>query len=307
MNYYLLSVEANKAGRKIKVSLILMVVVVIIITTILGIQLAVYLNKQRFLASLAKNSEYMQNVEEQIRVEEENKIQEEVASKVPIIPNFAEQTIQNFNNIYNSEEKIAYLTFDDGPSRTVTPLILDILKQNEISATFFVLGSRVSLNPDIVKRAYDEGHYIANHSYTHVYKNIYSGKEAVLGEYNSTEAAIKSALGLEEYNSHIFRFPGGSKGGGTYGNVKKEAKQFLLDNGVLSLDWNSLTGDSEGKYTKEALLEHLHYTSEGKGNVVVVLMHDANDKILTAETLQDVINMLRDKGFTFKNLYNLYQ
>ena len=57
------------------------------------------------------------------------------------------------------------MTFDDGPSQTVTPVILDTLKKENVKVTFFLLGSRVELNPDIVKREYEEGHYIANHGY----------------------------------------------------------------------------------------------------------------------------------------------
>ena len=82
------------------------------------------------------------------------------------IPNFTEQSLNNINKIYNlseNEQKVIYLTFDDGPSRDVTPLVLDVLKEENIKATFFVLGRNVDANPDILKRVYEEGHYIANH------------------------------------------------------------------------------------------------------------------------------------------------
>ena len=65
----------------------------------------------------------------------------------------------------NGEEKIAYLTFDDGPNPTVTPKVLDILKAEDIKATFFVIGKLTEAHPELVKRAYEEGHYIANHGY----------------------------------------------------------------------------------------------------------------------------------------------
>jgi len=123
----------------------------------------------------------------QIKKEEEEKLR---------IPLLSEEAKVRLENIYVpvGEEKIAYLTFDDGPSGVITPQILEILKREEIKATFFVLGSRVELYPELVKREYEEGHYIANHGYSHVYTSIYSSPNAVLDEYNNTEARIKSIL-----------------------------------------------------------------------------------------------------------------
>lgn len=115
---------------------------------------------------------------------------------------------KNIENIYHSETKRAFLTFDDGPS-AVTPTILEVLKQENVKASFFVLGSRVEAMPDIIKRIYEEGHYIANHGYSHTYSAIYSSPQAVLDEYNKCNEAVKKAIGKQEYNSHLFRFPGG--------------------------------------------------------------------------------------------------
>lgn len=110
------------------------------------------------------------------------------------MPVYSEEAKNRMNNIYSSEEKIAYLTFDDGPSKSVTPLILDLLKQENIKATFFVLGARVDLNPSIVKREYEEGHFIANHGYSHIYSNIYASTGAVLDEYNKTRSSNKKCI-----------------------------------------------------------------------------------------------------------------
>lgn len=305
MDYYILSIESTENGKRIKISLFLIVVILIIITALLGVGFALITNNKSAAKGLEENPAYAQIIDE--LPEEQIEQEPEVIPEEPKLPVLTEEGRNKFNNIYNSEERIAYLTFDDGPSKAVTPLILDVLKANNIPATFFVLGSRVKTNPDLVKRAYDEGHYIANHGYSHVYKDIYSSKEAVLTEYNHTESEIKNALGLEDYNSHIFRFPGGSVGNKQYATVKNEAKQFLAECGIMYIDWNSLNGDSEGKNTKEALLQQLHYTTENKGNVLVVLLHDGSDKILTAETLQDCINMLIDKGYTFRNFYDIMQ
>ena len=100
------------------------------------------------------------------------------------LPMLTEIGKEKMRNIYNSDKKVAYLTFDDGPSKNITPLILDALREQDVKATFFVLGSRVKSNPDLIKREYNEGHYIANHGYTHEYSKIYSSEEATLDEYN---------------------------------------------------------------------------------------------------------------------------
>ena len=74
--------------------------------------------------------------------------------------------------IYSSDEKNVYLTFDDGPSPNVTPQILKILGDYNVPATFFVLGSRAELYPELIRQEFEAGHYIANHGYTHVYSPI---------------------------------------------------------------------------------------------------------------------------------------
>ena len=168
-----------------------------------------------------------------------------------------------------------------------------------------MLGSRAELNPDIVKRDYDEGHYIANHGYSHNYTNIYQTPQSVVDEFNATEAAIKNALGNQEYNSYLFRFPGGMPGG-KHAQLKAEAAQILEQNGVAHLDWNALTSDAAGAKTSEEMLQNAISTI-GEKNSVVILMHDAGDKILTYEMLPNLISYLREKGYEFKNMYDLIE
>ena len=83
-----------------------------------------------------------------------------------------------------------------------------------------------------------------------------------------------------------------------------EAKGYLRQNGIVSLDWNSLSKDAEGAKTKEMLLQNVIDTVGNKQSVVI-LMHDAADKILTYETLPSVIQYLRENGYSFKNLYDI--
>ena len=211
--------------------------------------------------------------------------------------------INSINNIYNGEEKRVFLTFDDGPTEEVTTHILDILDKYNIKATFFVLGTRVKQNPDILKREYEAGHYIANHGYSHKYSSVYKSADAVLEEYNRTENAIRDALGNDSYSSNLFRFPGGSHGG-PYEKVKKEARSKLNEYGIAYLDWSALTYDAEGAKTKDDILKNLKETINGWNNVVI-LMHDAADKKVTYETLEDVIKYLQEKGYAFKSIYDI--
>lgn len=219
------------------------------------------------------------------------------------LPTYTEKSKERMTNIYNEQTKIAYLTFDDGPSQAVTTLILDVLKQENVKATFFVLGLNVNKYPEIVKRAYDEGHYIANHGYSHNYKKLYISAQSVLEEYNKTENAIQTAIGNSKYSSHLFRFPGGYKDG-SYTNIKKQAGKLLNNNNISYIDWNVLTGDAQGANTKEEILANIKKYTKNKGNIVI-LMHDSSSKILTYETLSEVIKYLKNAGYTFDNFYNI--
>ena len=159
------------------------------------------------------------------------------------------------------------------------------------------------LYPEIVKRQYDEGHFIASHGYSHVYTQIYSSPQSVLEEYNSSLASIKKAIATPEYNPHLFRFPGGYKGG-KYAGIKEQAAILLEENGVLNIDWNALTADSAGAETTEQFIEELE-KEVPKYNSVVVLMHDAGTKKATADALPVIIKYFRDRGFVFENFYSI--
>ena len=231
--------------------------------------------------------------------------QEENNNNNQLLPVYSENAKKEMKNIYKNKSKIAYLTFDDGPSQAVTPFILDLLKQENIKATFFVLGSQVKKNPELLKREYLEGHYIANHGYTHNYAKIYRTTQTVLNEYTKTEKEIQNAIGNKNYSSHLFRFPGGYAGG-KYASVQKAAGKVLNTNNISYIDWNVLTGDAEGANTKEKIMKNIKKYVKNKGTIVV-LMHDASSKILTYETLKDVIDYLRNQGYTFNNFYSIMQ
>ncbi len=235
---------------------------------------------------------------------EEHKTEEQKeAEKKAKLPQLTEEGKNNLENIYHSDTKRVFLTFDDGPSETVTPVVLDTLKKENIKATFFLLGSRVELNPELVKREYNEGHYLASHGYSHVYSQIYASPQSVIDEYNRSVTAIRNAIGEQQYNPHLFRFPGGYWGG-KYAEVKKQAKQLLDENDILHIDWNALTSDAAGAKTTEQFIAELEKTVP-KHNSVVVLMHDAGNKQATANALPTIIKYFRDRGFEFENFYSI--
>ena len=235
---------------------------------------------------------------------EEHKTQEQKeAEKKTKLPQLTQEGKSNLENIYHSDTKRVFLTFDDGPSETVTPVVLDTLKKENIKATFFLLGSRVELNPELVKREYNEVHYLASHGYSHVYSQIYASPQSVIDEYNRSVTAIRNAIGEQQYNPHLFRFPGGYWGG-KYAEVKKQAKQLLDENDILHIDWNALTSDAAGAKTTEQFISELEKTVP-KHNSVVVLMHDAGNKQATANALPTIIKYFRDKGFEFENFYSI--
>ncbi len=224
--------------------------------------------------------------------------------KSSFVPKFIENSQQAVKDIYFSQEKQVYLTFDDGPTENITPKILDILKEENVPATFFVLGKHVDRHPELVKREYNEGHYIANHGYSHSYSEIYESKDTVYDEYVRTENAIKNALGNQNYNTYLFRFPGGSSGG-KHESVKSEARELFRSYGVAFTNWNCLSGDAENSKTAEQCLNRLKETAEDPS--LIVLMHDASDKEQTVEALPMIIRYFRDEGYTFKNFYEIFK
>ena len=251
------------------------------------------------------STQYARQIEniKQIAIQQEQ-IKAEEARKEKL-PELTETGKQNIKNIYKSETKRVFLTFDDGPSKNVTASILDILKQENVKASFFVLGSRVELYPDIIKREYDEGHFIASHGYSHIYSQLYSSPQSVLDEYNKSLVAIRNAIGEQEYNPHLFRFPGGYSGG-KYALIKQEAATLLEQNGIMHVDWNALTSDAAGSKTTEQFLAELDKTVK-QHTSVVVLMHDAGTKQATADALPQIIAYFRDRGFEFKNFYDVFK
>lgn len=193
-----------------------------------------------------------------------------------------------------STGKIAYLTFDDGPSTNVTPRILNTLDEYNIKATFFVTGANANSHNDLIKQIYEKGHVIANHSYSHNYKAIYSSTTALINEIQKTYDIIKKII--PSYDTKIFRFPGGSYGKDNSFKLAVEKENYVY------FDWNALNGDAEGYLLNtEKLIERTKETVQNKSSVII-LMHDTSVKTTTADSLSEIIKYLIDNGYEFRTL-----
>ncbi len=209
-----------------------------------------------------------------------------------------------FASICNGSEKVVYLTFDDGPTSKVTPKVLDVLEKENVKATFFVVGKHVKEHPEIVKRAYEEGHFIANHGYSHNNRLLYKDDESFCNEILCTDEEISKAIGVSNYCSHVFRFPNGFASS-NYKYKKKNIVNVLKKINYVYVDWNCLNKDSEQKYSNYQLLNNLKNSAKGK-ETLVVLMHDTGDVNKTYDVLQDSIKYLKAQGYVFKNFYELF-
>ena len=217
--------------------------------------------------------------------------------KVNSIPGSEIKSTQGMFNPYKENgKKIAYLTFDDGPSKKNTPLILSILKKYKINATFFVIGNLATENRDLVKTEYLDGNSIGNHTYSHVYNHVYSSTQAFKEEINKTESLLKSILG-SSYKTKLIRFPGGS-----FGLKLKPFRDVIVKDGYNYVDWNALDGDAEGtNISAPNLLMRLKQTV-GTQQHVVILMHDTSAKNTTVQILPKIIEYLNTQGYSFSTL-----
>jgi len=222
---------------------------------------------------------------------EEKNADEELARKKKEVQN--NLSIDDREKIFEKNGKVAYLTFDDGPSKIVTPQILDILNEYNIKATFFVLGSLAEKSPEILKRSFDEGHKIGNHTYSHIYNYIYKNPNNFLNDIERNNLVLKSILG-EDFNSEIIRFPGGS-----FGENKVPFKQAVEESGYRHFDWNSLNGDAEGVNLSKNQLVNRFISTVKDQKRLIVLMHDVDAKATTVESLPTIIEYLIDNGYIF--------
>lgn len=284
-----LSSEKKKKRKKV-------IIISLIIFSCMLISALVLVSLKGNKIKIAKNSSVNSNQPDSHQLEnkqvDNNQDMDKREDKVPVGIDMDE----HINELGSGSEKVAYLTFDDGPSRTVTPRLLDILNKYNIKATFFVIGQLALENKDIILKEKDEGEAIENHSYTHDYNYEYSNPLNLVDDFDKCTETLKSILG-DDYKVRYVRFPGGSFG------VKLAPFRKLVEKaGYNFIDWNCLNGDAEGNnISPELLMERVKETS-GSQKILVILMHDAAAKNTTIEALPKIIEYLKSQGYVFKTL-----
>jgi chitin deacetylase len=178
-------------------------------------------------------------------------------------------------------EPVIALTFDDGPNPIVTPKVLEILKEYNAKATFFVIGKHVKLHPNILKEVVASGHAIGNHSFSHSYS---IPAERAAEDIDSNSRLIRKVTGL---TTTLFRPPGGF----TRGHLAQAA----LAQGYTAVLWTISSADSARIPAKLIANNVLHTPHPGD----IILMHDGPGHIETAHALPKILESLRAAGFRF--------
>lgn len=202
-------------------------------------------------------------------------------------------------------KKVVYLTFDDGPSPSTTPKILDILDQYNVKATFMILGSNLESkeSAELLKKEYSSGHAIGNHTYCHEYGYLYPDNvisvDNFIADIKKCDEKLKEVLG-EDFSTRVIRFPGGywSWEGRT------AIKPVLQEKGYQDIYWDAMNGDAEGgKKDKDQLVAKAKQSIDECGpnaDSVVILMHDIKEG--TVQALPEIIEYCESKGFEFRTI-----
>lgn len=193
-----------------------------------------------------------------------------------------------------TDEKVVYLTFDDGPTPKVTDAILDVLKSQDVKATFFIVGKEIKGRETILRRIYEEGHGIGLHTYSHNFKIIYKNPESFIMEMEKTENTINEALGTQ-LDFPVIRFPGGSAG-----RLNKNFYNLLSEKGYLIFDWNvDLQDGVKGQLSPCEFLANAKKCSDKSVRRIILAHCNSNNKN-TCEALDDIIAYYKSEGYTFK-------
>ncbi|RQD73381.1 MAG: LysM peptidoglycan-binding domain-containing protein [Candidatus Syntrophonatronum acetioxidans] len=179
------------------------------------------------------------------------------------------------------------LTFDDGPDGRYTPQVLDVLKEYQVPATFYLMGSRAERHPEVVKRIVEEGHVIGNHSWSHPDLRRLS-KERLIEEILKTESILEKITGLK---TALMRPP--------YGGVNKEILKTMKSLEYRVINWSVDSVDWRDREVDQILLNTLPDTNNGG----ILLFHSAGGEgqsmAATVEVLPELINTLRFMGYNF--------
>ena len=280
--------EINRSQRvkRLKKMILWTIALAILIPVIGCIVLSVrvfQLKKQVAVLTEQLSTEEMQ--EEASGVYETTKVEESVRDT----ETKAEEPAK-INPVKSSGKKV-YLTFDDGPSSN-TDQILDILKDYDVKATFFVAGKTDARSVKAYQRIVEEGHTLAMHSYSHRYDEIYESKEAFARDLNSLQEYLYETTGVWP---RIYRFPGGSSN--TVSKVDmQELIEYLTDIGITYFDWNVASGDAVSRTLPAETIVNNCLSGIEKQKESVILMHDASNKGTTIEALPRIIEAIQEQG-----------
>ena len=193
-------------------------------------------------------------------------------------------------SMVETDQHLIALTFDDGPHSEKTPQILDILRDNKVTATFFIVGENARNNEDIIERIISEGHEIGNHTFGHKYlfgKNRRDMEREI-------DLCDDEIFNHSEYNSTLFRPPGG-----IYNDT---LISVCAERGYSMVLWSIDTRDWEGKSAYEIETEVMTNIQDGS----IILMHDyVCCESHTAEALTRIIPKLKELGYRFVTVSEL--
>lgn len=190
---------------------------------------------------------------------------------------------------------VVYLTFDDGPSSSSTPQILDILKEKGVHASFFIINYSEGNKP-LIQREIDEGHTVCVHGYSHVYSEVYANDEAAMNNIYRLQNKIKEDF---NYDTKYIRFPGGSSNtvSKSYSRgIMSRITERVLSEGYKYFDWNVGSGDAGGAKSSDDVYNNvIDGLSLDKANVV--LMHDFGGNQKTIDALPRIIDYCLANGY----------
>ncbi|WP_251862531.1 polysaccharide deacetylase family protein [Clostridium sp. Marseille-Q2269] len=193
------------------------------------------------------------------------------------------------------EKKEIYLTFDDGPSDKTTENILQVLKENDVKGTFFIIGKYIDGREDVLKKIVKEGHSIGLHTYSHNYETIYKNNKIFIDEMEKCKDEIYKVTGV---NTNIIRFPGGS-----VKRLNQEFKNELEKKGFKIYDWNMALTD--GINPKAPVSKFYKEGTKRKKTLskIILLMHCDHLNKNTCKALPDIIKYYRAQGYEFKIIH----
>lgn len=212
----------------------------------------------------------------------------------PPVANASHEELKKYNAYYaeDTDEKVLYLTFDAGFENGNTPAILDALKKHNVSATFFVVGTYIENNPDLIKRMAAEGHTVGNHTYHHPDMSQIATKEAFEKELKDVEAPYKEITGEEM--TKFYRPP--------QGKYSETNLQMAKELGYQTFFWSLAYVDwyKNDQPTKEEAFDKL------LGRIhpgAIVLLHSTSKT--NGEILDELLTKWEEMGYTFKTLNQL--